>query len=302
MKPLGWLLAYFCVVFIGAALLAPWVYHGAHRLSHFIPALTPLVENPFHRYLNRLLIMIGLLGLWPLLQGIKLANLQVLGLRPVNPAWQCTRTGFALGFISLAIAAAAAIAAGARTLEPAAASQFAGHLINAALAALLVSVLEEVLFRGALFGALCQSMNWKWALLVSSCAYSILHFFERPSEPGAINWMTGFRVLGEMLSGFARVEQLIPGFLNLTLAGLILGLAYRRSGSLYFSIGLHAGWIFWLKWYGLATDSAPHANIEMWGSRKLIDGWFAFFILSCVFSWIVWRWRHHQRETDLCTD
>ena len=58
-----------------------------------------------------------------------------------------------------------------------------------------------------------------------------------------------------MLAGFADFHALVPGFFSLTLAGILLGLAYQRTGNLYFSIGLHAGWIFWLKTYGAFTPA-----------------------------------------------
>ena len=78
-----------------------------------------------------------------------------------------------------------------------------------------------------------------------------------------------------MLGGFADFHALVPGFFSLTLAGILLGLAYQRTGNLYFSIGLHAGWIFWLKTYGAFTTSAPHAATWFWGTGKMIDGWLA---------------------------
>ncbi|MGH7991307.1 MAG: hypothetical protein ACREDS_14100, partial [Limisphaerales bacterium] len=60
----------------------------------------------------------------------------------------------------------------------------------------------------------------------------------------------------------------------------LLGLAYQRTGNLFFSIGLHAGWIFWLKTYGAFTVAAPRTAIWFWGGGKMIDGWLAFFVLA----------------------
>src|SRR5262249_5199828 len=74
----------------------------------------------------------------------------------------------------------------------------------------------------------------------------------------------------------------VPGFLNLTLAGVILGLAYQRSGSLHFSIGLHAGWIFWLKTYGFATVETAADSVWFFRTGKLINGWLAFVVLTAL--------------------
>jgi uncharacterized protein len=72
--------------------------------------------------------------------------------------------------------------------------------------------------------------------------------------------------------------------LNLTLAGIILGLAYQRSGSLHFSIGLHAGWIFWLKIYGFITVETSANRVWFYGTEKLINGWLAFLVLAILFA------------------
>ncbi len=85
------------------------------------------------------------------------------------------------------------------------------------------------------------------------------------------------------MSGFTDLNVVIPGFFNLTLAGVLLGLAYQRTGNLYFSIGLHAGWIFWLKSYGTLTTPVANALPWLFGTNKLIDGWLALAVLiACL--------------------
>jgi membrane protease YdiL (CAAX protease family) len=87
-----------------------------------------------------------------------------------------------------------------------------------------------------------------------------------------------------MLRGLGDWGRVIPGFFNLTLAGILLGLGYQRSGNLYFSFGLHAGWIFWLKSYGLLTAPVTAAHLAFWGTQKLIDGWLALAVLACALA------------------
>src|SRR5205814_9527542 len=128
-----------------------------------------------------------------------------------------------------------------------AAAELMKGLATAGLSALIVAVIEELLFRGALFGSMLKAHHWRAALLVSSVVYAIVHFFQRPPSPEPITWYSGFLVLGRMLEGFVEWHVLLPGFLTLTVAGPILGLAYLQTRTLYFSIGLHAWWIFWLK-------------------------------------------------------
>ena len=63
---------------------------------------------------------------------------------------------------------------------------------------------------------------------------------------------------------------------------MILGLAYVFTGDVLLSIGIHAGWIFWLKFYGFLTRAVPGTDTVFWGTRKLVDGWLAFVALVVV--------------------
>jgi hypothetical protein len=144
--------------------------------------------------------------------------------------------------------------------------------------------MEELLFRGAIFGGLRRAMPWPAALLLSSAVYAILHFMARPADPPQVTWLSGFQALPGVLAGMAEPRELVPGFLNLTLAGVILGLAYQRTGDLAASIGIHAGWIFWLRFYALLTDHVEGADTWFWGTQKLTDGWLAFAALVVVLA------------------
>ena len=118
--------------------------------------------------------------------------------------------------------------------------------------------------------------------------YAIVHFFQRVESTGPVTWSSGLVLLPRMVHGFVQPAMLVPGFFTLTLAGAILALALQRTGNLYFSIGLHAGWIFWLKSYVLITDLRPGAATWFWGTGKLYDGWVALLVLAAV-GGIVWR-------------
>jgi hypothetical protein len=279
-RPLRSLVLYLLAVLLLGALCAPGLHGLAVWGRHHIPFLAPLAEDPFHRVVRRSLLLVAVLGLWPLLRGLNIRSWDGVGL--VRPAgqWPSLAWGFAAGFGSLAAVALLAIATGARSL--AVDSHWAASLLTAALSAGVVAVVEEVLFRGALFGALRQAHHWLVALAVSSGVYALVHFFQRAPSSGSVTWSSGFVTLGQMFRGFVEFEVLVPGFFTLILAGLILGLAYHRTGNLYFSIGLHAGWIFWLKSYAVLTDAQPEGPTRLWGSARLIDGWPAFAILGVL--------------------
>jgi membrane protease YdiL (CAAX protease family) len=203
--------------------------------------------------------------------------------------------GFLLGFGSLAGVALLAVFLGGRSFAAAhSASQIMAHVAGTALAAIIVSFLEEIIFRGALFGILRKSLSWPAALVLSSAVYALAHFLGRAELTGPVGWWSGLALLPKMVHGG---PPLVPAVLSLFVAGAILALAYQRTGALFVSMGLHAGWIFWLKFYGFLTVKAPGGNPSLWGGDGLVDGWLALPVLGCVF-WIVSKLKMSGARTE----
>ena len=278
MRPLRALALYIAVVFIGGALLAPWLYWLAQTFAHTFPRIA---NSPFHRFVNRSLLGLALIGIWPLLKSLGVDSPREGGLVGPVGNWKRLAGGFLFGLVSLAIVAGFALAAGTRRVNPMISPAVLGEkVVGIALTAGVVAVLEEILFRGAVFGALRKVFHWAFALVLSSMIYAIVHFMEPAKLIGTVTWLSGLELLPRMLGGFTNLHAIFPGFLNLTLAGILLGWAYQRTGDLYFSIGLHAGWIFWLKSYGALTAEVPGATTWWWGTSRLIDGWFALPVLA----------------------
>jgi len=282
MRPLRALLIYIAVIFIGGALLAPWLYRLAQLFGHFFPQVA---SAPFHRFLDRSFLIFALAGLLPVLRSLGVTSWRDAGLVPPYGQWKKLFGGLLLGFFSLAAVAGIAIGFGGRgVVQDLVAHKIVGVIIGAIATAFTVATLEEILFRGGIFGGLRRVLYWPFALLISSAIYAIVHFLQRAELTGPVVWSSGLVLLPQTLGGFADFHALVPGFFNLTLAGMLLGLAYQRTGNLYFSIGLHAGWIFCLKTYGAFTADAPAAAIWFWGTGKMIDGWLTFFALAITLA------------------
>jgi membrane protease YdiL (CAAX protease family) len=82
----------------------------------------------------------------------------------------------------------------------------------------IVSISEEILFRGYILRNLMLSFNKYLALLISSLAFATLHL--------------------------ANPNVNLVGFINLILAGGLLGITYIHTKNLWFPIGLHFSWNF----------------------------------------------------------
>src|ERR1700722_13681301 len=115
MRPIRSLLIFLVVVFFGGALVAPclfWVVQSVAPDSH-------LAHNPFHRFVNRSLLALALIGIWPLLRSLGSTSWREIGLARPKGNWRLLLGGFALGFGSLACAALVILLAHVRQFNPA---------------------------------------------------------------------------------------------------------------------------------------------------------------------------------------
>ena len=123
------------------------------------------------------------------------------------------------------------------------------RLAGALLAGLSSGFLEEIFFRGMLFLGIFQTGHRLRAYLLANLFYSAIHFV-KPGEGYFLDDMdvlAGFRHLITTFHPFLDLYALLPGIIGLLLVGVVLSYALERTGNLWLSIGLHAGWIVSLK-------------------------------------------------------
>lgn len=92
------------------------------------------------------------------------------------------------------------------------------------LLCLIIALTEELLLRGYILKNLIQSFNNYIALLVSSLLFSIMHL--------------------------ANPNISFVGFINIFIAGILLGLCYIKTKKLWLVVGLHFSWNFFQSIYG----------------------------------------------------
>jgi hypothetical protein len=257
---------YVVAVILLGALFAPWLFWAVQRLAAQLSAVQPLAAYPFRRVFNRAIMIVALAGLWPLLRAIGFRSWSDLGYPRARGWWRQALLGWALGAGSLALVIITTVAWGSRTVhldKPA--GQMAAVAFHFLVAGILIALIEETCFRGALQGALQRGMSAAVAVVLASAVYSALHFL----KPNGVNipadqvaWNSGFACLRGILSQPSRLTDDLVAFVTLFLAGCVLGLAYVKTGALYLPIGLHAGWVLanesarWLKAGAIIEDAA----------------------------------------------
>lgn len=291
MRSAGAIVAYLAFILLGGSLLAPWLWWAVHWLPAEFLNSTGIAGVKFHRFVNRSFLICALAGLWPFLRALRVNSWSSVGLRR-RPGWGLeVGSGVALSLGMLGAVSLVACLAGARRFQfDLSGQQLLKHLFNAGASAVAVGLLEELFFRGAIFGALRRDLFPGVALLASSVVYAFAHFFQPPLPPVEVTWVSGFEVLPQMLRGFGDLPGLVPEFFNLAIVGAVFALAFHRTGAIWFSIGLHAGLVFWTKTYGFLTRPVVEFNSALWGGGRVIDGWLALLPLVVLFV-ILLKWR-----------
>jgi membrane protease YdiL (CAAX protease family) len=265
-------LGHFLVGLLAGALVAPWVFRllvGSARRGLLPSTLRDLdFESVASRCVLITLIVVGLIGAWR----ARGTALPAVGLGRAPVRGRQALSGFLFGACAMASLWLTGWAGGAFVWTPPEAAVL-GQWPVILLGALLVGVVEETLFRGVLFGALRRYSGFWAAALLSSLAYSVVHFANPEPFMGVAHahWDSGLRLLGSLFRWPHAVFHYFPMLLTLVFLGLGLCRLFEAFGALYAAMGLHAGVVFvmragedlfqrqpdvWPFWYG-GTEGVP---------------------------------------------
>ena len=282
-SPAGTFLA-FVMVLLGAmlvaAVLSPWVQW----------MLSPLQVFPLHRVFSRLTMLGVLAGTLWLLRRKDLARREVLGYDLPWPAFaRRLLLGLAAGLLLMTAALAPLFLLGVREWNPARTAQLPLLLLKGLGSGLLVALIEETFFRGAMQGALLRQNARRLALFAVPAFYAAVHFLGRASSVPAdeVNATSGFTALSGFFSLYAHPLLLLDAFLALYFVGLLLALLRQRMGDIACCIGLHAGFVAMIAVFRkLSLPGASDWSFLVGRFDGLLGTWIALLAaLLCVALW-----------------
>jgi membrane protease YdiL (CAAX protease family) len=259
-------------------------------LSAFLtPLLYDFLPFKFERIFNRL-VMIGTLLAIVIFVRIKKETLRRFGLLWEKNSLSLLAMGFLAGILTLLLTSALNIVFNnARFVIPSLSLMDWVSKVSLALATgLLIGVIEEFFFRGFIFRFLQKAFKNRvlMAVLVTCVFYSLIHFIGMKKifigpDPDFID---GLKLIGAPFVSLAEWPRFWPEAVGLFLFGFALNTAAYKSGSLYPSIGLHAGCVFFIRLDDLFIKFQGERTM-FWGSKLVYDGvigWVFLMLLACI--------------------
>ncbi|TAL55793.1 MAG: CPBP family intramembrane metalloprotease [Methylovulum sp.] len=158
------------------------------------------------------------------------------------------------------------------------------------LLALLVSLIEEPLFRGILLLGLSRKLPAVAAIVISAIYYAALHFIKTKTEIPAqdIDLFSGFRLMADAFANLLNPD-ILSAFFALLMVGVFLGLVRTQvKTGLGLCIGCHACWVWQIKMSKTVFNTDYSADYACLVSAydgvigPLVTGWLMLAILGYV--------------------
>jgi membrane protease YdiL (CAAX protease family) len=278
----GWRLLIFALVYLSLLFLLSTAARIVYAIAiQFVPAAS--LGGYFENFIFRLILLAGaLIAGFLCTRWIEGLPWRAMGLT-LHAGWlRDLLIGSAIGVTSLALATGIATAAGGLSFSVSGRGAFVKvgqTLILSAVLFTFAALAEEALFRGYPLQTMTRAGLIGLGVLITSFAFAGLHF------------------------GNPNLKQGLP-YLNLVLAGVWLAVAYLRTRSLWFPLGIHWAWnwalgsLFGLPVSGI-NDLAPHPLLRatdlgpawLTGGNFGIEGGLACTITLIVSTIFIWRTR-----------
>jgi membrane protease YdiL (CAAX protease family) len=231
----------------------------------------PWVDLSFWRVFRRCASIAAAVSLWFCVVRLERRSFRSYGLPAFRVGKHELAVGLLLGFTTLCVLAALGMGTGVFSFEVTT-DRFRlwRTLLGFVPAALLVSVLEELVFRGFILQHLL-ALSRSLAVGLSSALYAMVHL-----KHSAVDLLAGLELIG------------------LFLLGVVLALSYLRTGHLYLAVGLHAVLAYGARINKLLIEFTDPSLSWLFGTSRLVNGLVSWLALLAVGAVIV-RWVQPSR-------
>jgi membrane protease YdiL (CAAX protease family) len=296
------IVAYFLGVVLLGALLAPLVFRLmpvleqwslANGLQRWDPHNSEVLVNgpvtlqtaDFATCLERSLVIAAFLLLLPAMRACGIARWRDLRLRPDTHRWSHLGRGFFVAAVLFcSLATGLVLANFQRPLSPHPWSR----LPWVALAAGLIAIVQEVVFRGGALGLLLRAMRPFAAVCWTTGIFIVVHFFD-PDHQAAhqhVTWFSGFQLLPNAFPRIGDPVPLLSEAVPLLAMGGLLGYARLRTDALWLSVGLAWGAVFAER--GLQAFAETAKDAPPWIGADLLAG--LAVLPPALLAWVyIWR-------------
>jgi membrane protease YdiL (CAAX protease family) len=206
---------------------------------------------PFRQIITRSTQLFLVLSIFPAMVYLKIKK-EELGFAPRSVFFKQLLQGFWLGFMTLMPVFIVLYTLRINVIDEThtwTVELLARDMSISLLLALIISLIEEPLFRGILLAGLNKKLPVMVAILISSTYYAALHFLSSKTDIPVqdISLFSGFKLLGEAVGNLLNPE-ILSAFFALLMVGIFLGvLRTQVKASLGLCIGCHTCWVWQIK-------------------------------------------------------
>ena len=274
MRQIILLLVFILFAFVCGSLLSYPVY----RLSQLA------ISIPFNKIVSQLVSLCGLLFVFLYLRVNKILDRNTAGFGFTGTAVpRDFVTGLFTGIMIMIVLITVLMLLGTHHVEPElqpGIKFFTTMLVKAVFAGLVVALIEETLYRGALLGGLQKTTGIITAILASSLIYAAVHFIKFPVLNTEIYWYSGFTVMSGAFFRFGD-PAIFDSLLALFAFGILLSMIRLHKGNVIQCMGVHAGVVMAIKIINDLTDYTPQNNFDYLVNR------YDHLLGYLAFAWLV---------------
>lgn len=278
----------FLLIVCVSSFLAPFIKALLDSLVLSSPFVVDLLHYKqesydFGKVMRRIMLAVAILIIFLFRKSLMISSFATIGIKHTKKWREQLQMGFFLGAGILALYIAFLYSVGTRILDIDAKSpgDLIFQLAKILLIAGLVGCIEELFFRGFILQSLLKDLPTTFAVCITSMFYASLHFLKVKLivSPG-IQPFVGFMVMYQFLKNFVGdFNTILPSLVGLFLVGVVLSYACLRTNSLYFSIGLHTGWVFLIKANSLFFDHVHRNSNWLFGDSNVVTGILGWILL-----------------------